>query len=66
MQNEDGNPQLVILDPANAGWSDRLPAPSVNGGGYDDIVFRNGNVYFSASNPGQQSQHRPGHRAGDA
>ena len=51
MQNEDGNPQLVILDPAKPAGATVYPLTSVNGGGYDDIVFRNGNVYFSASNP---------------
>ncbi len=51
MQNEDGNPQLVIVDPANPAGATVYPLPSVNGGGYDDIVFRGGNVYFSASNP---------------
>ncbi len=52
MQNEDGNPQVVILDPANPGGANVYPLTSMNsGGGYDDIVFRGGNVYFSASNP---------------
>lgn len=52
MQNEDGNPNLVIIDPATQ--TQRLytfAAPPPHGGGYDDIVFRNGKVYFSASNP---------------
>nr|MDQ2733131.1 hypothetical protein [Armatimonadota bacterium] len=50
MSNEDGNPQLTIIDPA-AGTQTTYNLPSVNGGGLDDIVFLNGNVYFSVSNP---------------
>jgi hypothetical protein len=52
MQNEDGSPNLVIIDPAT--HSQKLytfAAPGAHGGGYDDITFRNGKVYFSASNP---------------
>ncbi|BDI29958.1 hypothetical protein CCAX7_20090 [Capsulimonas corticalis] len=52
MQNEDGNAQLAIIDPASASAPTVYSLPSVNGGGgYDDIVFRAGKVYFSASNP---------------
>ncbi|HEY1984831.1 MAG TPA: hypothetical protein VGG85_05450 [Terracidiphilus sp.] len=52
MQNEDANPNLVIIDPAT--HQQKLftfAAPPPHGGGYDDITFRNGKVYFSASNP---------------
>jgi hypothetical protein len=52
MQNEDANPNLVIIDPVTR--EEKLytfnQAPP-HGGGYDDITFRNGKVYFSASNP---------------
>lgn len=52
MQNEDANPNLVIIDPAT--HTQKLytfaQAPA-HGGGYDDITFRNGKAYFSASNP---------------
>ena len=52
MQNEDANPNLVIIDPATQQQSlYSFAAPPAHGGGYDDIVFRNGKVYFSASNP---------------
>ncbi len=52
MQNEDANPNLVIIDPET--HEQKLytfAAPPTAGGGYDDITFRNGDVYFSASNP---------------
>ena len=52
MQNEDGNPNLVIIDPETRQQSlYTFAAPPPHGGGYDDIVFRNGKAYFSASNP---------------
>lgn len=52
MQNEDANPNLVIIDPGKhheSVYTFAMAPP--HGGGYDDIVFRNGKVYFSASNP---------------
>ena len=52
MQNEDATPNLVIIDPAT--HTQKLytfAAAPPHGGGYDDITFRNGKVYFSASNP---------------
>lgn len=52
LQNEDGNPNLVILDPKTGVETLYTPAvPPAQGGGYDDIAFLNGKVYFSASNP---------------
>lgn len=52
LQNEDFNPRLVIFD-ADSNERTLYPfqAPSNSGGGYDDIVFRQGKVYLSASNP---------------
>jgi hypothetical protein len=60
MQNEDANPNLVIIDPAT--HTQKLytfAAPPPHGGGYDDIVFRNGKVYFSASNPANNPNQAP-------
>jgi hypothetical protein len=52
MQNEDANPNLVIIDPETHDQKlYTFAAPPAAGGGYDDITFRNGHVYFSASNP---------------
>jgi hypothetical protein len=50
MQNEDGNPNLVIIDPSD-GDQKLITIAAVNGGGYDDIVFAGRFVFFSASNP---------------
>jgi arylsulfatase A-like enzyme len=50
LQNEDGNPKLVLIDPVTDAAA-TYSITAVNGGGYDDIAFLNGNVYFSASNP---------------
>ena len=51
LQNEDGNPALAIINPKTGTQQDFTFAPTVHGGGFDDIVFRNGEVFLSASNP---------------
>lgn len=51
LQNEDGNANLVILDP-RTGWRARYElGTGPHGGGYDDIDFNNNNVYMSAAAP---------------
>ena len=56
LQNEDANANLLILDPSNLSTKKKyFLGTGPHGGGYDDIVFLNGTVYFSASNP----QHNP-------
>jgi hypothetical protein len=60
MQNEDGNPNLVIIDPRTR--EERLytfAQTPPHGGGYDDIVFLNHHVYFSASNPANNPNQGP-------
>lgn len=60
MQNEDANPNLVIIDPTT--HKQKLytfAAKPPHGGGYDDIVFRKGKVYFSASNPANNPNQAP-------
>ena len=52
LQNEDANPNLVLIDPTTGitvpyTFADKPP----HGGGYDDIVFTKGAVFLSASNP---------------
>jgi hypothetical protein len=60
MQNEDGNPNLVIIDPETRQQTVYIfAAPPPNGGGYDDITFRNGAAYFSASNPSKDPNAAP-------
>ncbi|MDB5353932.1 MAG: hypothetical protein JWN24_385 [Phycisphaerales bacterium] len=51
LQNEDGNPNLVIINPVANTQSNFTFAPPANGGGYDDITFLGGNVYLSESAP---------------
>jgi hypothetical protein len=52
MQNEDASPNLVIINPATGQVSKPYTfAKTLHGGGYDDIVFKDGQAYFSASNP---------------
>jgi hypothetical protein len=51
MQNEDANPNLVILDPTAGAQTVYTFGPTPHGGGYDDIAFRGDDVFFSASNP---------------
>ena len=51
LQNEDANPNLVIIDPGN--WSSKRYtfAKPAHGGGYDDMSFIGNDVYISCSNP---------------
>jgi hypothetical protein len=52
LQNEDANPSLVVFDPeTHQKDTYTFAASPANGGGYDDITFRNGKAYLSASNP---------------
>ena len=59
MQNEDGNPNLVIIDPTNGAQSVYTFGPTPQGGGYDDIAFRGNDVFLSASNPLSNPNHAP-------
>ena len=60
MQNEDANPNLVIFNPKTREQRQYVFAtPPPNGGGYDDIVFRNGEAYFSVSNPAHNPNAAP-------
>ena len=56
LQNEDGNPNLVVINPrTTAAIAYTFPAPDNGGtgtpGGYDDITFLRGKVYMTESNP---------------
>jgi hypothetical protein len=55
LQNEDANPSLTLIDPVSGQMKKySYAAPPLHGGGYDDIVFVNGQVFISASNPNLQ------------
>lgn len=56
LQNEDANPSLTLIDPVSHTMKHyRYAAPTLHGGGYDDVVFLNGQVFISASNPNLQT-----------
>jgi hypothetical protein len=60
MQNEDANPNLVVFDPdTRVKTLYSFAAPPQAGGGYDDIAFRNGKAYLSASNPANNPNNEP-------
>ena len=51
-RNEDANPALTIIDPRSGTTTDYTFAqPPAHGGGYDDILFLNGQAFIAASNP---------------
>jgi hypothetical protein len=56
LQNEDGNPNLVVINPrTTAAIAYTFPPPDNGGtgtpGGYDDITFLHHKVYMTESNP---------------
>jgi hypothetical protein len=56
VQNEDANPNLVIIDLASGRATVYSFPPTPHGGGYDDIVQDpHGQVYMTASNPNLDS-----------
>jgi hypothetical protein len=69
MQNEDANPNLVLIDLTTLAKSpvlsfaptDPIPAGrnTPHGGGYDDVVFVNGKAFVSASNPADSPNNQP-------
>jgi hypothetical protein len=56
LQNEDGHPNLVVIDLASGQLSNFTFAPTAHGGGYDDMVVKNGEVLITASNPNLDPQ----------
>jgi hypothetical protein len=52
LQNEDANPNLVLIDPITKFTVKyTFAAPPPHGGGYDDMVFGKSAVWLSASHP---------------
>jgi hypothetical protein len=56
LQNEDANPNLVVIDLESAQQRMFSFAPSVHGGGFDDMVVKDGEVFMTASNPNLNAQ----------
>jgi hypothetical protein len=55
LQNEDANPNLVVIELTTGKAKPYQFPPTPHGGGYDDMVVLNGNVYVTASNPNLDS-----------
>lgn len=52
LRNEDAHPALTLIEPKSGSQVDlAYAAPTLNGGGYNDVVFLNGQNFISASNP---------------
>jgi hypothetical protein len=51
LQNEDANPNLVVIDLESGHQTLYKFAPTVHQGGFDDMVVVGGDVYMTASNP---------------
>lgn len=56
LRNQDANPALTTIDVTNGKMTDYVYAnATLHGGGYDDVVFVNDQVFLSASNPNLNS-----------
>jgi hypothetical protein len=55
LQNEDANPNLVVIELTTGRAKQYTFPPTPHGGGYDDMVVKNGKVYITASNPNLDS-----------
>ncbi len=51
LQNEDANPNLVVIQLRSGAKKQYKFAATPHGGGYDDMVVKNGEVFITASNP---------------
>lgn len=49
--NNDGNPAMYTIDPQTSAIKKYAFSSAPHGGGYDDVVFTNGQAFISASNP---------------
>ena len=59
MQNEDGNPNLVVINPRSGNQKIYTFGPTPHGGGYDDMAFVGRDVFVSASNPANNPNNAP-------
>src|ERR1700733_854319 len=51
LQNEDANPNLVVIELHSGAKKQYKFPPTPHSGGYDDMVVKNGEVFMTASNP---------------
>lgn len=60
LQNEDGNANVVFINPTTGATSSPLTfAANPHGGGYDDVAFGANGTYISASNPSNSPNTAP-------
>lgn len=59
LQNEDANPNLVLINPNTLAQSTAYSIPVQHGGGYDDVTFVNGKAFLTASNPANNPNDKP-------
>jgi hypothetical protein len=59
IQNEDKNPNLVIIDPITASQTLYTFSSTPHGGGYDDVAFIGNEIFISASNPANNPNTAP-------
>jgi hypothetical protein len=60
VQNEDANPNLVLIDPKTFTTSGPFSfSATPHGGGYDDVAFNSTGTYVSASNPAFNPNTKP-------
>jgi hypothetical protein len=56
LQNEDANPNLVVIDLESGHQIMFSFAPTAHGGGFGDLVVKDGEVFMTASNPNLNAQ----------
>lgn len=60
LQNEDANPNLVLITPGSLAKSQPYSfSATPHGGGYDDVAFTGGSIFISASNPADNPNTAP-------
>ena len=60
IQNEDANPNLVLITPGSLAKSAPYTfGAASHGGGYDDVAFVGGKAFVSASNPANNPNTKP-------
>ncbi|MEA3102995.1 hypothetical protein [Caballeronia mineralivorans] len=63
IQNEDANANLVTIDSATGRTINYVFGKTLHGGGCDDVIFKDGQAFISASNPTRDAN---GHSTGPA
>jgi hypothetical protein len=59
LQNEDGNPNLVVINSKAGTQTQYTFGPVANGGGFDDMAFVNGKAFLTESAPSKNPNTAP-------